>query len=307
MKQGPVAAILGLTLLSFPLMYLFLGTPLGEIELNALKPLLWVLGGSIFLTFIVGEITRNNSQVDKIWSILPVIYAWIVAYYGDFSTRLVVMSVLVTIWGLRLSINFGLKGAYQWKFWGGEEDYRWKYLRSQPEFQSKWKWSLFNFGFICGYQNLLIFLFTMPILIALQFNSEPFGTLDLIFAILMFLFILYETVADIQQFRFQTAKHALLKQGLPLDEKYSKGFLDRGLWKYSRHPNYFAEQSIWFMFYGFSIAASGQWLNWSIAGSVLLIALFLGSSNFSESISASKYPEYKNYQKKVSRFVPFLK
>jgi steroid 5-alpha reductase family enzyme len=307
MKQGPVAAILGLTLLSFPLMYIFFGTPLGDLELSALRPLLWVLGASILLTFTLGEITGNNSQVDKIWSILPLVYTWIVAYYGDFSTRLVVMATLVTIWGLRLSINFGLKGAYQWKFWGGEEDYRWKYLRTQPEFQAKWKWSLFNFGFICGYQNLLIFLFTMPILIALQFNNQPFGKLDLIFAILMFLFILYETIADIQQFRFQTAKHALLKLGLPLDEKYSKGFLDRGLWKYSRHPNYFAEQSIWFMFYSFSIAASGQWLNWSIAGSILLIALFLGSSNFSEHISASKYPEYKNYQKKVSRFIPFLK
>lgn len=307
MKQGPVAIILALSLIAFPIMYIFFGTPLGELELSALKPLLWVLGAAILLTFIVGELTSNNSQVDKLWSILPIIYTWIVTYYGDFSTRLVVMSILVTIWGIRLSVNFGLKGAYQWKFWEGEEDYRWKYLRGQKEFQPKWKWSLFNFGFICGYQNILIFLFTMPIMIALQFNSEPFGTLDIIFSVLMFFFILYETIADIQQFRFQTAKYALLNKGIPLDEKHSKGFLDRGLWKYSRHPNYFAEQSIWIMFYGFSIAASGQWLNWSITGCFLLIALFLGSSNFSESISSEKYPEYKNYQKKVSRFIPFLK
>lgn len=307
MKQGPVAIILALSLIAFPLMYIFLGTPLGELELSALKPLLWVLGAAILLTFVVGELTSNNSQVDKIWSILPIIYAWMVTYYGDFSTRLVVMSVLVTLWGLRLSVNFGLKGAYKWKFWEGEEDYRWQYLRSQKEFQPKWKWSLFNFGFICGYQNILIFLFTMPIMIALQNNDNPFGTLDLIFALLMFFFILYETIADIQQFRFQSSKYALLNNGIPLDEKHSKGFLDRGLWKYSRHPNYFAEQAIWISFYGFSIAASGQLLNWSITGCFLLIALFLGSSNFSESISSSKYEEYKNYQKRVSRFVPFLK
>lgn len=307
MKQGPVAIILALSLIAFPLMYIFLGTPLGELELSALKPLLWVLGAAILLTFVVGELTSNNSQVDKLWSILPIIYAWIVTYYGDFSTRLVVMSILVTLWGLRLSVNFGLKGAYKWKFWEGEEDYRWQYLRSQKEFQPKWKWSLFNFGFICGYQNILIFLFTMPIMIALQNNDNPFGTLDLIFALLMFFFILYETIADIQQFRFQSSKYALLNNGIPLDEKHSKGFLDRGLWKYSRHPNYFAEQAIWISFYGFSIAASGQLLNWSITGCFLLIALFLGSSNFSESISSSKYEEYKNYQKRVSRFVPFLK
>lgn len=307
MKQGPVAAILGISLLAFPLLYLFFGTALGANEFYVLKPLLIVLGASILLTFLVGEFTNNNSQVDKIWSIMPIVYAWIVASYGNFTTRLVVMAILVTLWGIRLTLNFGSKGAYHWKFWDGEEDYRWEYLRSQKEFQSKWKWSLFNFGFICGYQNILILLFTIPILIAFQFNCTSFGTMDLIFAILMFIFILYETIADIQQFKFQKGKQALTKQGLPLDKKHAKGFIDTGLWKYSRHPNYFAEQAIWFMFYGFSIAASGQWLNWSIAGSVLLIALFLGSSNFSEYISSSKYPEYKNYQQKVSRFIPFLK
>jgi steroid 5-alpha reductase family enzyme len=128
MKQGPVAIILALSLIAFPIMYIFFGTPLGELELSALKPLLWVLGAAILLTFIVGELTSNNSQVDKLWSILPIVYAWIVTYYGDFSTRLVVMSILVTIWGIRLSVNFGLKGAYQWKFWEGEEDYRYPYI-----------------------------------------------------------------------------------------------------------------------------------------------------------------------------------
>jgi steroid 5-alpha reductase family enzyme len=66
------------------------------------------------------------------------------------------------------------------------------------------------------------------------------------------------------------------------------------------------EQGIWIIFYLFSVAATGSWLNWSMAGSLLLLILFKGSSDFSEEISATKYQEYKNYQRKVPRFIPFL-
>ncbi len=88
---------------------------------------------------------------------------------------------------------------------------------------------------------------------------------------------------------------------------YARGFIWEGLWKIVRHPNYASEQAIWISFYLFSVAASGEWLNWSLTGSILLILLFLGSSNFSEEISAKKYPAYQDYQQKVPRFIPFLK
>lgn len=87
--------------------------------------------------------------------------------------------------------------------------------------------------------------------------------------------------------------------------RFEKGFLDRGLWAYSRHPNYFAEQAIWLSFYLYSVSVSGQWFNWSIVGALLLILLFQGSANFSEEISVGKYPEYKSYQSRVSKFIPF--
>jgi steroid 5-alpha reductase family enzyme len=73
-----------------------------------------------------------------------------------------------------------------------------------------------------------------------------------------------------------------------------------------RHPNYTAEQSMWVVFYLFSIAATGEWLNWTVAGCVLLIILFQGSANFSEGLSAEKYPKYKEYMERVGRFLPKL-
>ena len=74
-----------------------------------------------------------------------------------------------------------------------------------------------------------------------------------------------------------------------------------------RHPNYAMEQTIWVVFYLFSVHATGEWVNWSVAGCALLLILFKGSSDFSEEISAKKYPEYKNYQQRVPRFIPFTK
>jgi len=129
---------------------------------------------------------------------------------------------------------------------------------------------------------------------------------DYILAALFVGFVIWEYIADQQQYDFQTEKYRRINSNLPLEE-YEKGFVSSGLWSIVRHPNYMAEQSIWIVFYLFSVVATGEWINWSIAGCVLLVILFKGSSDFSEEISARKYPEYKNYQRKVPRFIPFFK
>lgn len=305
MKIITTSILLIITLLAVPLFTYLFGVSLGTVELAALKTLIIIAAVVAAYTFIVGELTGNNSQVDKLWSVIPIVYAWVTAAYGDFSPRLVLMSSLVTLWGIRLTTNFALKGAYQWRFWAGEEDYRWQVLRKKPEFSPRWKWTLFNLFFISGYQNIIILLMTLPGIVALQNNQLPLGWFDYLAAGLMLFFIVYETIADIQQWRFQSRKWAAIKAGQELTAEYKKGFLDKGLWALSRHPNYFAEQAIWVSFYLFGIAAGGYWLNWSIAGALLLIVLFMGSSSFSEEISAGKYPEYKEYQKKIFRFLPF--
>jgi len=304
MKIMTTAILLIVTLLVIPLVSYFFGTAPGREEWEAIDTLLLILGFSVAYAFFVGEISGNNSQVDKLWSILPIVYAWVIASYGDFSPRLVLMSLLVSLWGIRLTANFAMKGAFSWRFWAGEEDYRWEVLRRKPEFNPRWRWTLFNLFFISGYQLTLILLFTLPMIVTLQFNAVPLGVFDWIAAGLMLFFIGVETVADIQQWNYQSEKWERIRNGKELTGDYRKGFLDKGLWAYSRHPNYFAEQAIWVCFYLFSVAASGEWFNWSIAGCLLLIVLFQGSSQFSEGISAEKYPQYGDYQKRVARFIP---
>lgn len=304
MRILTTALILVVTLLLVPISTYFFGIPLNTTDKEALYTLLYVNLAIILICFIVSSLTKNYSQTDKIWSLAPILYVWIVTYYGAFHTRLVLMSILVTLWGVRLTYNFALKGGYSWKIWAGEEDYRWKVLREKPEFQPRWKWVAFNFFFISGYQNILILFFTLPILIALQFRDVPLNVWDCVATGLFLFFLVYETVADHQHWQFQKEKWRRIHLGDELVSPYDKGFMDQGLWQYSRHPNYFGEQGVWLSFYLFSVAASGLWLNWSITGSLLLVILFQNSSMFGEEISAKKYLLYQTYQKNVPRFIP---
>jgi steroid 5-alpha reductase family enzyme len=245
------------------------------------------------LCFVVSTLSGNYSQVDKLWSTIPIAYVWLVCWQTAFEPRLLLMALLVSAWGLRLTYNFSRRGGYSIRFWTGEEDYRWAVLRAKPEFAARWKWVVFNFFFISFYQMGLILLMTLPAVRSVEGRTMTLA--DWILAILMLGFILVETVADQQQWNFHRKK----KHG-------QMGFVQTGLWGVVRHPNYAAEQAIWIVFYFFSVAATGQWINWSVMGAILLVLLFWGSSNFSESISAGKYPEYAAYMKRVPRFVPFI-
>jgi steroid 5-alpha reductase family enzyme len=300
-----ISSLLILALVVVPIFTFYFDTqhPLSVFQTNTLHFLVKLMLGLSIFVFIVGEITKNNSQVDKLWSILPAIYVWIVAYASDFNSRNVLMAILATIWAARLTYNFNRRGGYSWKFWKGEEDYRWEVLRQNPVFKSKIAWKLFHLLFICVYQMALILLFTLPSMVAWQ-GENPIGLFDVILTGLFLFFVIFETVADQQQWNYQTVKYAKKAAKEPLEGDYAKGFVDKGLWSKMRHPNYFAEQSIWLVFYLFSVSADGRWLNWSVMGIILLLLLFQGSADFSEKISAEKYPDYKDYLKRVPRFLP---
>jgi steroid 5-alpha reductase family enzyme len=253
--------------------------------------------------FIVSEITRNYSQVDKLWSLIPVAYSWItVAAYP--SPRLFLMALLVTIWGLRLSYNFYRKGGYNIIPWKGKEDYRWKVIRETSILKGRFRFGLFNLVFISVFQNIVIFLFSSPLLMAAVYNENSLSIIDILAAALMLTFILTESIADNQQFRFHKEKKDPSNIKKIYSQSLEKGFLSEGLWRYVRHPNFTSEQAIWLSFYFFGVAASGKWINITLSGAVLLILIFLGSAKLTENISSSKYPDYVKYISEVPKFIP---
>ena len=300
------AIILIITVIVLPVIAFTLDTQtLSDVQWNMIRTSGLMALGVALGCFTLAELTRNCSQVDKIWSVVPVVYAWHFAYASGWDERIILMAICVTIWGARLTYNFSRRGAYRLKFWEGEEDYRWEVLRQNPIFKGyPMRWRLFNLFFISLYQNTLIWLFTLPAMMAYVGKDQPLGLFDYILAALFIGFVAIETIADQQQWNFQNEKKRLKDSGQPLTGEYADGFVRSGLWKFMRHPNYACEQGLWITFYFFTISAGAYWFNWSMAGALLLLILFQSSSEFSEGISASKYPAYKKYQESVPRFIP---
>ena len=239
--------------------------------------------------------TGDTSWVDRMWSIVPVIYLWVFAARAHLANaRLDVMAALVTVWGVRLTYNFARKGGYR-----GVEDYRWAVLRSSMR---PWQFQLFNLFFIVLYQNALLVLITLPAWTAYQHRSTAFGPIDALLTVLFLLFTVGESVADQQQWNFHQWKNGVVAAGRTPNPR----FLQSGLFRYSRHPNYFFELAQWWVVFFFGAVAARSILEWTVLGPLLLTLLFVGSTRFTEKISLSRYPEYELFQRSTSPVVPWF-
>jgi steroid 5-alpha reductase family enzyme len=256
---------------------------------------LWILAGVCALTWVLSLITGEHSWVDRIWSVIPLVYVWVFAgSAGLQDARLNLMAVLVTLWGIRLTFNFARKGGYA----PGGEDYRWAFLRTK---MTGWQFWLFNLFFIVIYQNILLFLITLPAWVASE-HRTPLNGLDILLAIVFLAFLVGETVADQQQWNF----HAWKKKETDAGRNPQPRFLQSGLFRFSRHPNFFFEQAQWWVLFLIGCVAAGSILQWTVIGPLLLTGLFIGSTVFTESITLSRYPEYADFQRRTSPIVPWF-
>lgn len=261
-----------------------------------MHPLLVVIavaGTVAAFCWIASLVSKDHSWVDRLWSIVPVVYVWIFAGFAGFGdARLNLMALLVTLWGARLTFNFARKGGYT-----GVEDYRWPILRAR---MTPAQFAVFNILFIVIFQHTLLVLITLPAYTAFENGGTPLGMLDLVAAVAFVLFLVGETIADQQQWNFHQGKKAAVEAGREPETR----FLRAGLWRFSRHPNFFFEQAQWWTFFAFGAIAAGSVLQWTVLGAALLTCLFIGSTIFTESITKSKYPEYADYQVTTSMHVP---
>lgn len=257
--------------------------------MSALEINLWLLTAVCLMTWLTSVITKEYSWVDRIWPIIPIVYMWVFAYGANFANpRLNLMAILVTAWGARLTFNFARKGGYA----PGGEDYRWAILREK---MSPLVYQIFNIFFIVIFQNALLLAITLPANLV-ENSSTNLNTADGAFALAFVGFLIFEFIADQQQWNFHQAKKA----------GKASGFLTTGLFSISRHPNFFAEQAQWWVLALWGFAISGSSNLYYILGSVVLTALFIGSSRFTEQISASKYSDYVAYKERVSMMIPWF-
>ncbi len=249
------------------------------------------------LGWLWGTVRREYSWIDRVWTLCPPVFCLIVAAATDFaSPRVNLMLALVVLWSARLTFNSVRKGVYR----PGGEDYRWAAVREK---MGPVALQVVNLTFISFGQMLLIWLFTSPVHQASVWAETPLGWLDFLAAALFLALFVGEAVADGQMWRFQQDK----KRRIAAGEDVAQPFLTSGLFRYCRHPNFFCELGMWWVFYLFAVSASGQWLHWTGLGFILLTALFIPSTRLTETISASKYPAYRDYQATTPALIPGLR
>ena len=240
---------------------------------------------SVSLLWLLSLALRNSSIIDIFWGIGFIIIAWLAFFLAPqgYLPRKQLIVTLVTIWGLRLAFHIGVRN------WGKPEDFR--YAKWREEIGSRWWWVSFFKVFLL--QGALMWILGMP-LIAAQTSGFPaiLTPLDLIGASIWTFGLLFETVGDLQLTLFKA-------------DKANRGkILTSGLWKYTRHPNYFGEAVLWWGFYVIALAAGHAWTIFSPIIMTFLLMKISGVAILEKAMKSR--PGYEEYMKKTNAFVPWL-
>jgi steroid 5-alpha reductase family enzyme len=250
----------------------------------------WVADTMATLTVFAFSMSFSNSSVyDPYWSLAPPVIAlyWVEvsAAGGGSPARHAVVLWLVVAWSMRLTYNWACG-------WQGlqHEDWRYRDLRAN----AKLPYWLVSLAGIHYFPTLQVFLGCLPLYAALALGQTPWGALDWFALVVTGSAIAVETVADEQLRRFNAGK----KPG---------EICERGLWAYSRHPNYLGEIGFWWGLWLFGLAAHRVWA-WTVIGPVAITSLFLlVSIPMLEQRSLANRPGYAEHAKRVSKLLPWPK
>ncbi len=231
----------------------------------------------------VSVVIRNVAFVDSLWSLFFLIAALVFAVQAaPLSARGLLVTLLVAIWALRLSIYITARN------WGEPEDYRYRKIRenNEPGFAFKSLYIVF------GLQGVLAWFIAMPLIPAIM-NPGGIGPLEIVAAALWLVGFVFEAGGDYQLAQFKR-------------EGSNKGrVLTTGLWRYTRHPNYFGDFCIWWAYYLFAVAAGGWW---TLLSPLLMSFLLLKVSGVAmlEKTITKRRPEYAEYICRTNAFFPGL-
>ena len=265
---------------------------------------LWIAGMAYgVVLWVVGLLSGNASTFDVHWSMLPAsVYLVHFALHPSAQpnlTRAVLLFIGVWFWSLRLTGNWLTKGGL------GFEDFRYINFRKT---QSPVVFQIFQFVVLFEMQSAMVIAMALPAWFALKAPGRAVGILDVVAFFVVVGGVLIEWIADLQGMAFRAAREAHRKdhpQDLEGERPTYPRFPQQGLWKYSRHPNYFGEVSVWWGVYLFGVAATGEWLNWTIVGPLTINGLFVGGSiGITEKHELFRKPEYAEYQRTTSRLIP---
>ena len=244
----------------------------------------WIILTCVILLWLISIPLRNVSIIDLFWGSGFVMVAWLSYFSARIEGKVCyLLPLLVTIWGLRLSLYLAKRNV------GHGEDKRYAAMRQHagPKFVFT---SLFSVFLL---QGLIMWVISLPLQIGIPRNPGVLNGLTIAGSLLWAFGFLMEAVGDWQLARFKSNP-----------ENRGKVF-DRGLWRYTRHPNYFGDCCQWWAFWILSISPGGPY--WTLISPLLMTGLLLivsGVSLLEKDLSRSK-PEYARYISRTSPFIPW--
>jgi steroid 5-alpha reductase family enzyme len=238
------------------------------------------------MVWVGSLVTRNAGIIDVFWGLGFVGLAWLYLWLTDASTaRAYLVVTLVSLWGLRLALYI------LWRNWGHEEDYRYRAMRERNPTSFPWR-SLITVFWL---QAVLLWGISLPLFQAARSATPPsLRWLDVLGVALFIIGFVFEAGGDWQLARFKA------------DPANRGAMLDRGLWRYTRHPNYFGDAMIWWGFFCFAAATPGSL--WTIYSPILMTVLLMKVSGVAllEQRLTSVKPGYHDYVSRTNAFLPWL-
>jgi len=232
------------------------------------------------VAWAVATARRNAGLVDIFWSLFLLLAAGVFALLSQPGLRGWLALALTAAWALRLAVYLAARN------WNAPEDHRYRAIRARNEPGFAWK-SLY---LVFGLQAVLAWLISAPLAAAIA-GADPLTALDWAGMALAAFGIVYESAADLQLARFKA------------DPAQAGRVMDRGLWRYSRHPNYFGEFCVWWGLY-LVAAGAGGW--WTVFSPLLMSVLLLRVSGVAllERDIGERRPAYRDYVRRTRAFFP---
>ncbi|MEZ5381532.1 MAG: DUF1295 domain-containing protein [Microthrixaceae bacterium] len=232
-------------------------------------------------TWLLSVRLSDVSIVDIVWGLGFVVVAHTARAVGDTNPRVDLLTALVTIWGFRLS------GYLLWRNWGQGEDRR--YVAMRRRFGQKFWW--FSLIQTFALQGVLILIVSLPVQLAAAGDEVSLGAIAWLGVALWAVGFAFETVGDGQL------------AGFKADPANEGKVMDGGLWRYTRHPNYFGDFCVWWGLFLVALAAGGWW---GIIGPIVMSVFLLRVSGVTllEKTITKRRPGYADYVARTSAFVP---
>ncbi len=249
----------------------------------SITPVIWV-GVAVFGLWLLSIASRDASIVDVFWGLGFVLVAALSNSEDGYAPRQAIVGLLVSLWGIRLAVHLLLRNR------GKGEDPRYQAMRK------RWKnrFPIVSLVTVFVFQGTGMVIVSLPIQATMRATSPANITpLDVIGAVLCAGGIAFEAIGDLQLTRFKA------KRG------NGKKVMDKGLWRYTRHPNYFGDALMW---WGFGLVAIAVQAWWALVGPALMTFLLVRVSGLAllerRMIKAKKRPDYAAYIARTSAFVP---